>query len=76
MLVDDIDSEHNLRMNPKELHETSDEYKCFKPTNFRFHIEQSIGTTKYNHNLKLKVDSKLKKTIVKYDLGVVDVNEL
>ena len=63
-------------MKPKELHETRDSYELFKPTTFRCHIKQSISTAKHNHTLKLKVDSKLKKTMVKYDLGDVDVDEL
>ena len=73
---DDIEAGNNLRMNLKELHKTRDEHKLFKPTTFRCHIEQSIRTAKYNHTLKVKVDSKLKKTMVRYDLGDVDVDEL
>ena len=33
-------------------------------------------TSKYNHTFKVKADSKLKKTMVKYDMGDVDVDEL
>ena len=36
-------------------------------------MEQSISTAKYKQTLKLKVDDKLKKIMVKYDLGNVDV---
>ena len=70
---DDTEAGKYLSMKPKELHETRYEYKFSKPTNLRFHIEQSIRTAKYKQTLKLKVDAKLKKIMVKYDLGNVDV---
>ena len=76
MLDDDIEAVKHLRMNPTQLHKTRDEYKWFKLTNFQCHIEQSIRTSKYKQTLKLKVDDKLKKIMVKYDLGNVDVEEL
>ena len=76
LLDGDIETGKHLRMKPKELHETRYEYKFSKPTNLRFHIEQSIRTAKYNRNLKLKSDYKLKITMVKYDMGDVDVDEL
>ena len=75
LLDDDIEAGKHLRAKLKELRETRDEYKLFKPATFRCHILQSIRTAKYNHTLKVKVDSKLKKTMVRYDLGDVDVDE-
>ena len=76
LLDDDIDTGKHLRRNPKELHETRDEYRLFKPTAFWCNIEQLIRTAKYNYTLKVKTYSKLKKTMVKYDIGDVDVDEL
>ena len=57
LLDDEIEAGKHLRMSPKELHETRDEYKWFKLTTFNCHIEQSIRTAKYNHTLKVKVDA-------------------
>ena len=71
---DDIEAGNNLRINPKELHEKRDDYKIFKPTTFRCHIEQLIRTAKYNLTLKVKSYSKLKKIVVKYNMGDVDVD--
>ena len=76
MLDDDIEAGNHLSMNTKQLHQTRDEYKWLNLTNFQCHIEQSIRTAKYKKTLKLKVDDKLKKIMVKYDLGNVDVEEL
>ena len=76
MLDDDIEAVNHLRMKPKELHEARDEYKWFKLTNFQCHIDQSIRTAKYKQTLKLKVDAKLNKIMVKYDLCNVDVDEI
>ena len=72
MLDDEIEAGKYLRTKTKELHETRDEYKLFKPTTFQCHIEKLIRNAKYNHTLKVKADSKLKKTMVKYDMGDVD----
>ena len=70
-----IEARKHLRMNPKELHETKDGCKLFNITTSRWHIEQSTRTAKYKHTSKLTADAKLKKKMVKYDLGDVDVNE-
>ena len=61
MLDDEIKAGKHLRMNPKELHKIRDEYKLFKPTSFRGHIDQLIRTTKLFHTLKVKSYSKSKK---------------
>ena len=61
---DDIEAGNNLGVKPKEIYETRDEYKLSKPNIFQCHIEQSISTAKYNHTLKVKAYSKLKKTMV------------
>ena len=76
MLDDDIEAVNHLMTNTKQLHKTRDEYKWFKLNNFQCHIEKSIRTSKYKQTLKLKVDDKLKKIMVKYDLVNVDVDEL
>ena len=74
LLDDDIEARKRLSTNQKDLHETRDEYKWFKPTIFRCHIEQYTRNAKYNKTLKVKSDSKLKKKMVKYYLGDVDVD--
>ena len=58
ILDNNIEAGEHLKINTKELHETRDEYKLFKPTTFQFHIENSIRTTKYNHTLRVKSYSK------------------
>ena len=45
-------------------------------TTFCCDIEQLIRTAKYKHTLKVIEDSKLKKTMIKYYLGDVDVDEI